>query len=63
VDVLVRRGQAVTLLAQTGTLEIRAQGHALTEGGMHDRIRVQNANSLKVVEGTIENAGTVRVEM
>lgn len=63
VDVMVRRGQQVTLLAQSGSIEIRAQGHALADGGMHDRIRVQNTNSQKVVEGTIENAGTVRVEM
>jgi flagella basal body P-ring formation protein FlgA len=60
-DVLVRRGQQVTLLASNGSIEIRAQGHALTEGGASDRIRVQNVNSLKVVEGVVENAGTVRV--
>lgn len=63
VDVLVRRGQQVTLLAQTGSLEIRAQGHALTEGGINDRVRVQNTTSLKIVEGIVENAGTVRVQM
>ena len=63
VDVVVRRGQQVTLLAQTGSLEIRAQGHAHSEGGIRDRIRVQNTNSLKIVEGVVVNAGTVRVEM
>jgi flagella basal body P-ring formation protein FlgA len=62
-DVLVRRGQQVTLLASSGSIEIRAQGHALTEGGASDRIRVQNVNSLKVVEGVVENAGTVRVAL
>ncbi|MET0498755.1 MAG: flagellar basal body P-ring formation chaperone FlgA [Steroidobacteraceae bacterium] len=62
-DVLVRRGQQVTLLAQTGSMEIRAQGHALADGGIRDRIRVRNANSMKVVEGVVENSGTVRVEM
>ena len=63
VDVLVRRGQQVTLLAQTGAMEIRAQGHALADGGIRDRIRVRNANSMKIVEGVVENSGTVRVEM
>lgn len=63
VDVLVRRGQQVTLLARTGSIEIRAQGHALTDGGVSDRIRVQNVNSLKVVEGVVENGGTVRVDL
>ena len=62
-DLMVRRGQQVTLLAQTGSIEIRAQGHALGDGGLNDRIRVQNTHSLKIVEGVIENAGTVRVAM
>jgi flagella basal body P-ring formation protein FlgA len=62
-DVLVRRGQQVTLLARTGSIEIRAQGRALSDGGVSDRIRVQNVNSLKVVEGVIEDAGIVRVAL
>ena len=60
-DVVVRRGQQVTLIAATGPVEIRAQGHALTEGGVDDRVRVQNASSLKVVEGVVESDSVVRV--
>jgi flagella basal body P-ring formation protein FlgA len=60
-DVLVRRGQQVTLLASIGSVEIRAQGQALSEGGVYDRVRVQNVTSLKVVEGVVESASTVRV--
>lgn len=60
-DVVVRRGQQVTLIAATGPVEIRAQGHALTEGGVDDRIRVQNMSSLKVVEGVVESDNVVRV--
>jgi flagella basal body P-ring formation protein FlgA len=62
-DVLVRRGQQVTLVAAVGSIEIRAQGQALSEGGANDRIRVQNVSSLKVVEGVVENAATVRVAL
>jgi flagellar basal body P-ring formation protein FlgA len=62
-DVLVKRGQQVTLLAASGPFEIRAQGQALADGGEHDRIRVQNMGSRKVVEGVVENASTVRVEL
>ncbi len=62
-DVLVQRGQQVTLVAATGGIEIRAQGKALGDGGAQDRIRVQNVNSLKIVEGVVENAGTVRVDL
>lgn len=61
--VLVQRGQQVTLIASTGSIEIRARGQALSDGGAHDRIRVQNVNSLKVVEGVVENSGTVRVDL
>jgi flagella basal body P-ring formation protein FlgA len=60
-DLVVRRGQQVTLIAASGHVEIRAQGHALTEGGVADRVRVQNASSLKVVEGVVDSDGTVRV--
>jgi flagella basal body P-ring formation protein FlgA len=62
-DVLVQRGQRVTLIASNGGIEIRAQGQALSEGSAQDRVRVQNVNSLKVVEGVVENAGTVRVDL
>ena len=60
-DVVVRRGQQVTLIAASGPVEIRAQGHALTEGGVSDRVRVQNLSSLKVVEGVVESENVVRV--
>jgi flagella basal body P-ring formation protein FlgA len=60
-DVVVRRGQQVTLIAASGAVEIRAQGHALTEGGVADRVRVQNLSSLKVVEGVVESDSVVRV--
>ena len=60
-DLLVRRGQQVTLIAASGAVEIRAQGQALTEGGVSDRVRVQNVSSLKVVEGVVESENVVRV--
>jgi len=60
-DVIVRRGQQVTLIAATGPVEIRAQGQALTEGALDDRVRVQNLSSLKVVEGVVESDSVVRV--
>jgi flagellar basal body P-ring formation protein FlgA len=61
--VLVRRGQQVTLLASNGPFEIRAQGEALSDGSEKERIRVQNVNSRKIVEGVVENSSTVRVDL
>jgi len=60
-DVIVRRGQQVTLIAANGSVQIRAQGQALSEGAASDRVRVQNVSSLKVVEGVVESDGVVRV--
>jgi flagella basal body P-ring formation protein FlgA len=60
-DVLVRRGQQVTLIAANGPIEIRAQGQALTDGAAAERVRVQNVTSRKVVEGVVESEGIVRV--
>ena len=62
-DVLVRRGQQVTLIAASGPVEIRARGQALSEGGASDRVRVQNLSSRKVVEGVVESDGVVRVDL
>ena len=60
-DVLVRRGQQVTLIAANGPVQIRARGQALTEGAVSERVRVQNVSSLKIVEGVVESEGVVRV--
>jgi flagellar basal body P-ring formation protein FlgA len=60
-DLLIRRGQKVTLIAAIGSVEIRAQGQALADAGDAERVRVQNVNSLKIVEGVVESADVVRV--
>jgi flagellar basal body P-ring formation protein FlgA len=60
-DVLVKRGQRVTLLASAGGFEVRAQGEALADSGAGGRVRVQNLASHQVVEGVAESATLVRV--
>lgn len=60
-DRLVERGQQVTLLSQVGGIEVRAAGRALMAGGARERIRVQNVNSARVIEGFVESADIVRV--
>jgi flagella basal body P-ring formation protein FlgA len=62
-EVLIKRGQQVTLLAANGSMQIRAQGLAMAEGALNERIRVQNVHSLKIVEGVIEDGATVRVSL
>lgn len=60
-DLLVKRGQEVSLVFDTAGISVRAPGIALSEGGLADRIRVQNRTSLKVVEGSVESGNLVRV--
>jgi flagella basal body P-ring formation protein FlgA len=60
-DLLVKRGQEVFLVFDVSGVAVRAPGLALADGGLSDRVRVQNRTSLKVVEGTIESGNLVRV--
>jgi flagella basal body P-ring formation protein FlgA len=60
-DLLVRRGQLVTLLFATDQMEIRSQGKALSDGGAEQRVRVQNLTSSRIVEGTVVSSDVVRV--
>jgi flagella basal body P-ring formation protein FlgA len=60
-DPMVVRGQEVTLIAALGALEVRAPGRVLGDAAAASRVQVQNLSSLKIVEGTVESADTVRV--
>lgn len=52
----------MTLVAMHGGLEIRATGRALADAALGAPIRVQNVNSLKIVEGRADSSGRVRVD-
>jgi flagella basal body P-ring formation protein FlgA len=60
-DLIVRRGQEVTLLSSGGAVEVRASGRAMVDGAAGARIQVQNLSSMRVVEGVVESADLVRV--
>lgn len=60
---LVKRGQQVTLLGQTGGIEIRMAGKALGDGAAGERIRVRNSSSERIVEGEIVAKGVVQVRL
>jgi flagella basal body P-ring formation protein FlgA len=62
-DVLVKRGQRVTLIASAGSLEVRAEGEAVSDAMPDGRVRVLNLNSHRVVEGRVESRDSVRVSM
>lgn len=58
---VIKRGQSVTIIAEEGGVAIRTGGRAMADAPLQGRIRVQNANSLRIVEGIVESADTVRV--
>jgi flagella basal body P-ring formation protein FlgA len=58
---LIHRGQNVTLAASHSGIEVRAPGLALADASANQRVRVQNLNSLKIVEGVADTEGVVRV--
>lgn len=62
-DVLIRRGQRVTLIAAVGGLEVRAQGEAVMDAQPNGRVRVLNLESRRVVEGQAESRDSVRVSL
>lgn len=62
-DLLVKRGQQVTVVALAGALEVRSQGIALSDAAINDRVRVRNLNSAKVVEGLVDSQSQVKVSL
>jgi flagella basal body P-ring formation protein FlgA len=60
-DYIIRQGQAVTLIAATSGIEVRAAGKALEDGREGARVRVQNLASLRVVQGVVDANGTIEV--
>lgn len=60
-DMLIRRGQTVTLSVLSDSLNIRMAGKALSDGALHQRIRVENTNSGRVVEGIVRSREHVEV--
>ena len=60
-DATVRRGQSVTIIATSGGISVRMSGKALTDGALNQRIRVENLNSGRVVEGIVRSREHVEV--
>ena len=58
---LVKRGQTVNIVSQTGNIRAQTAGVALKEGRLHEIIRVQNSNSERVIDAIVAGVGEVRV--
>lgn len=60
-DLMIRRGQTVTILVKNDSLNIRMSGKALTDGAVNERIKVENVASRRVVEGLVRSPEHVEV--
>ena len=60
---LIRPGDPVTMVVQYGNIQVKSMGTAVESGGLHDKIRVRDEQSGKVVVGTLENNHTVKLEV
>src|SRR5690606_14137269 len=60
-QVVVRRGQSVTLVVRNDKLNIRMAGTALMDGTVDQRIRVENTVSRRIVEGFVRSPEYVEV--
>lgn len=60
-DVIVRRGQTVTLVVRNDQMNISMTGKALSDGALNQRIRVENVNSQRVVEGLVRSPEYVEI--
>lgn len=59
---LVRRGDVVVILAETGGLKITAVGQVKKKGRLGERIPVMNFDSKKVLYARVLDSNTVKVE-
>ena len=58
---LINRGDRVTLISGSGGFSVAVTGEAQQNGSRGERIRVRNLSSGKIVEGTVESSGKVRI--
>lgn len=59
--VVVKKGDTVTMLLQSGALQLTTQGHALESGAAGEVVHIINKSSNKVIEAVITGPRTVSV--
>lgn len=58
---VVKRGEFVTIMADSAGIQITMRGQALSDGVKGSVIRVRNSSSSRVVEGEVVDKGVVKV--
>ncbi len=60
---LVRRGDRVTITAKNGAVKVSAPGEIRNSGGLGETVQVKNLLSRQIVQATVIDKDTVRVEL
>jgi len=60
---IISRGQQITIMAQSGRMQVRMEGKALANGAVGERIKVMNLKSKQKLEGVVTSTGVVKVEI
>lgn len=58
---IVKRGEAVTIIAQSGSVRVEMRGVAKASGALNQKIRVLNKSSKRTVEGMVIGPGQVQI--
>ena len=60
---LVKRGEKVTVIAESGGISIRSSGKALSDGKSGELIRVEALGSKRIIDGIVVSQGVVKVTL
>lgn len=60
---LVRKGEAVQLLAKNASISVKIEGKALTSGAKGEQIRVQNPLSNRIVDALVTARGRAEIPL
>ncbi|HLJ21485.1 MAG TPA: flagellar basal body P-ring formation chaperone FlgA, partial [Stellaceae bacterium] len=63
VPLVIHRGSLVTIVLETPSLRLSAEGKALDDGGTGAVIRVANTKSSRVIDAVVTGPGTVTVAL
>ena len=59
---LIKRGSMVMAYVDNQGIMIQLQAKAMDSGAMGDEVRIQNADSLKILKGVVQESGTVKIQ-
>ncbi len=60
---VITRGQKVSILANSGRMQVRMMGKALSNGAIGDRIKVMNMKSRQKIEGVVTTSAEIKVDI